>query len=205
MVPLCWCCPPAPAPAAVAAMSSSATPSYHFKSFCGEFERVESALERLEASGFYWGSLSGTAAKRLLTLQPPGVFLIRDSSDHHHLFTLSVRTNTGITNLRIQQQGSAFHLEALPGAGHPPAFRCVIQLVEHYLCLGAVEGGPCYLEREGQPPVPLALTQPLCCKVPTLQELCRRAVRASVRGRGDTRAQLEGLPVPQGLLNSLCS
>ncbi|XP_061446268.1 suppressor of cytokine signaling 3-like [Rhineura floridana] len=204
MVPLCWCCPPAPAPAAVA-MTSTATPSYHFKSFCGEFEQVESALERLEASGFYWGSLSGTEAKQLLTSQPPGVFLVRDSSDHHHLFTLSIRTNTGITNLRIQQQGSAFHLEALPGAGHAPAFHCVVQLVEHYLCLGTVERGPCYLEREGQPPVPLALLHPLCCKVPTLQELCRRAVRASMRGRGDTRAQLQALPVPQGLLNSLCS
>uniref|UniRef100_H9GQS4 Uncharacterized protein n=1 Tax=Anolis carolinensis TaxID=28377 RepID=H9GQS4_ANOCA len=182
MVPLCWCCPSAPAPA-VAAMSGAATPSYHFKSFCGEFERVESALERLEASGYYWGSLSGAEAKRLLTSQLPGVFLVRDSSDHHHLFTLSVRTTTGITNLRIQQQGSAFHLEALPGAGHPPAFCCVVQLVEHYLCLGA----------------------PLRCKVPTLQELCRRAVRTSVQGRGDLRARLQGLPVPQGLLNSLCS
>ncbi|XP_034992546.2 suppressor of cytokine signaling 3 [Zootoca vivipara] len=204
MVPLCWCCMPAPTPAA-AAMTGTGTTSYHFKSFCGEFERVESALERLEASGFYWGSLSGAEAKRLLTSQPPGVFLVRDSSDHHHLFTLSVRTNTGITNLRIQQQGSAFHLEALPGAGHPPAFHCVVRLVEHYLCLGAVEGGPCYLEREGQPPVPLALAHPLCCKVPTLQELSRRAVRASMRGRGDARAQLQRLPVPQGLLNSLCT
>lgn len=204
MVPLCWCCPPARA-TATAAMNNTATPSYHFKSFCGEFERVESALERLEASGFYWGSLSGAEAKRLLTSQLPGVFLVRDSSDHHHLFTLSVRTNTGITNLRIQQQGSAFHLETLPGKGHLPAFCCVVQLVEHYLCLGAVEGGACYLEREGQPPVPLALTHPLRCKVPTLQEMCRRAVRASVRGGRDTRAQLQGLPVPQGLLNSLCS
>ncbi|XP_060636404.2 suppressor of cytokine signaling 3-like [Anolis sagrei] len=204
MVPLCWCCPSAPAPA-VAAMSGAATTSYHFKSFCGEFERVESALERLEASGYYWGSLSGAEAKQLLISQLPGVFLVRDSSDHHHLFTLSVRTTTGITNLRIQQQGSTFHLEALPGAGHPPAFRCVVQLVEHYLCLGAVDGGPCYLEREGQPPVPLALTQPLRCKVPTLQELCRRAVRTNVQGRGDLRARLQGLPVPQGLLNSLCS
>ncbi|KYO44410.1 suppressor of cytokine signaling 3-like [Alligator mississippiensis] len=183
--------PPGPAP----------PNSYHYKSFCGDFERVETVLERLEASGFYWGSLSGTEAKRLLSPHPPGAFLVRDSSDHRHLFTLSLRTGTGITNLRIQQRGTAFHLETLPGAPPPPAFACVVQLVEHYLAQGR-HGGPCYLEAQGGAPVPLALARPLRCKVPSLQELCRRAVRASVRA-GSGEHDLEGLPVPRALRNSL--
>uniref|UniRef100_A0A8C8SSD2 Suppressor of cytokine signaling 1 n=1 Tax=Pelusios castaneus TaxID=367368 RepID=A0A8C8SSD2_9SAUR len=140
------------------------------------------ALERLEASGFYWGSLSGAEAKRLLSPHPPGAFLVRDSSDHRHLFTLSLRTAAGITNLRIQQQGAAFHLETLPGSPRPPAFTCVVQLVEHYL--------------------PLALARPLRCKVASLQELCRRAVRASIRV-GTEGPDLEGLPVPRAVRNSL--
>uniref|UniRef100_A0A674K1H3 SH2 domain-containing protein n=1 Tax=Terrapene triunguis TaxID=2587831 RepID=A0A674K1H3_9SAUR len=44
--------------------------------------------------GFYWGSLSGAEAKRLLSPHPPGAFLVRDSSDHRHLFTLSLRTGS---------------------------------------------------------------------------------------------------------------
>lgn len=201
MVPLCWpclhCCPYPPA-----AMSGPPAPSYHYRSFCGDFERVETALERLEASGFYWGSLSGAEAKRLLSPHPPGAFLVRDSSDHRHLFTLSLRTGAGITNLRIQQQGAAFHLETQPGAPCPPAFTCVVQLVEHYLGRAGHPGGPCYLEAQGSRPEPLALARPLRCKVASLQELCRRAVRASVRA-GTEGPDLEGLPVPRALRNSL--
>lgn len=201
MVPLCGpCLPCCPYPAA--AMSGAPAPSYHYRSFCGDFERVETALERLEASGFYWGSLSGAEAKRLLSPHPPGAFLVRDSSDHRHLFTLSLRTSSGITNLRIQQQGAAFHLETLPGAPRPPAFACVVQLVEHYLAQDGPPGPPCYLEAQGSRPEPLALARPLRCKVATLQELCRRAVRASVRA-GTGEAALERLPVPRALRNSL--
>uniref|UniRef100_A0A8C0ITZ4 Suppressor of cytokine signaling 3 n=1 Tax=Chelonoidis abingdonii TaxID=106734 RepID=A0A8C0ITZ4_CHEAB len=185
--------PPAPQPPAL---------SYHYRSFCGDFERVETALERLDASGFYWGSLSGAEAKRLLSPHPPGAFLVRDSSDHRHLFTLSLRTGAGITNLRIQQQGAAFHLETQPGAPSPPAFACVVQLVEHYLAQAGHPGGPCYLEAQGSRPEPLALARPLRCKVASLQELCRRAVRASIRA-GTGGPDLEGLPVPRALRNSL--
>ncbi|XP_030053758.1 suppressor of cytokine signaling 3-like [Microcaecilia unicolor] len=196
-----------PSPGFMAMTSPAAAKlSYHYKSFCGNFERVETALERLEASGFYWSTLSGAEAKKLLADQALGVFLIRDSSDHHHLFTLSVRTAAGITNLRIKQEGPSFFLETVPGAEQPPTFNCVVKLVDHYVRLtsaGESDSNLCYVEGKERP-VPLVLTRPLNCKVVSLQHLCRRTVAANVaRGvASPSAAELEDMPVP-GVLRSV--
>ncbi|MEE6482881.1 hypothetical protein FKM82_013377 [Ascaphus truei] len=190
----------------LAAMSSQAAQlSYHYKSFCGDFDRVETALERLEASGYYWSTLSGAEAKKLLTDQPVGSFLIRDSSDHHHLFTLSIRTSAGITNLRIKHDGPTFYLETVAGAEHPPTFPCVVKLVEHYMHLtaaGESDSNLCHIEGKDQP-VPLMLTQPLNCKVVSLQYLCKRTVVANMPSDASgSEENLEDLPVSKVLRNA---
>ncbi|XP_075694957.1 suppressor of cytokine signaling 3-like [Rhinoderma darwinii] len=190
----------------LAAMSSQAAQlSYHYKSFCGDYERVETALERLEATGYYWSTLSGTEAKKLLSDQPVGSFLIRDSSDHHHLFTLSLRTSAGITNLRIKLEGTSFYLETVAGAESPPTFPCVVKLVEHYMRLtaaGESDSNLCYIEGK-EHPVPLMLTQPLNCKVVSLQYLCKRTVVASMPAEASgSDGNLEELPVSKMLRNA---
>ncbi|XP_068099028.1 suppressor of cytokine signaling 3-like [Hyperolius riggenbachi] len=207
MVTLRWSCFHRCFPSSIlAAMSSQAAQlSYHYKSFCGDYERVETALERLEASGYYWSTLSGTEAKKLLSDQPVGSFLIRDSSDHHHLFTLSLRTSAGITNLRIKLEGTSFYLETVVGTETPPTFPCVVKLVEHYMRLtaaGESDSNLCYIEGKDQP-VPLMLTQPLNCKVVSLQYLCKRTVVANMpAGASGSDGNLEELPVPKMLRNA---
>ncbi|KAM4703065.1 suppressor of cytokine signaling 3-like [Rhinophrynus dorsalis] len=189
-----------------AAMSSQAAQlSYHYKSFCGDYEQVETALERLEASGYYWSTLSGTEAKKLLADHPIGSFLIRDSSDHHHLFTLSLRTSAGITNLRIKLDGPSFYLETVAGTESPPTFPCVVKLVEHYMRLtatGESDSNMCYIEGNDQP-VPLRLTQPLNCKVVSLQYLCKRTVVANMPSEASSSGvNTEELPVSKMLRNA---
>ncbi|XP_053307939.1 suppressor of cytokine signaling 3-like [Spea bombifrons] len=193
-------------PSVLAAMSSQAAQlSYHYKSFCGDYEQVETALERLEASGYYWSTLSGAEAKKLLSDQPVGSFLIRDSSDHHHLFTLSLRTTVGITNLRIKLEGPSFYLETVAGGESPPTFPCVVKLVEHYMRLtaaGESDSNLCYIEGKDQP-APLMLTQPLNCKVVSLQYLCKRTVVANMPSEASgSGSNLEDLPVSKVLRNA---
>ncbi|XP_078511185.1 suppressor of cytokine signaling 3-like [Lissotriton helveticus] len=201
MVTLGWCCSYRCLyllPSSFMAMTSPEL-SYHYKSFCGDFGGVEMALQKLEASGFYWSTLSGTEAKKLLSDQPVGVFLIRDSSDHHHLFTLSVRTTAGITNLRVKQEGQAFYLETVPGAERPPTFPCVVKLVDHYMHLTSVgesDSNLCYIDGKDHP-IPLILTKPLIHKVVSLQYLCKRTMVANVHsGSIPSGADLEDMPVP---------
>ncbi|KAE8593793.1 hypothetical protein XENTR_v10019320 [Xenopus tropicalis] len=208
MVTLRWSCfHRCPCPSSIfAAMNRQAAQlSYHYKSFCGDYERVETALERLEASGYYWSTLSGTEAKKLLSDQPVGSFLIRDSSDHHHLFTLSLRTSAGITNLRIKLEGPSFYLETVAGAESPHTFPCVVKLVEHYMRLtaaGESDSNLCYIEGNDQP-VPLMLTQPLNCKVVSLQYLCKRTVVANMPAEASSSGEnMEELPVSKMLRNA---
>ncbi|KAE8284192.1 Suppressor of cytokine signaling 3 [Larimichthys crocea] len=83
---------------------SNFTP-HHFKPFSSHahYQQVMHALRKLQESGFYWGPVGGREASSMLRSEPPGTFLIRDSSDHHHFFTLSVQTARGTKNLRIHR------------------------------------------------------------------------------------------------------
>ncbi|XP_043935361.1 suppressor of cytokine signaling 3-like [Protopterus annectens] len=197
--PCCFCFHVMPLP--------SDKPSYHYKLFCGEYECIENAIKRLEASGFYWSTLPGAEAKRLLTMQPVGAFLVRDSSDHRHLFTLSVRTEAGITNLRIKQKDCLFYLETDPGTEKPHTFDCVVKLVDHYASQatdGLSEVTFCYTEGK-ECTVPLILNKPLNCRVVTLQDLCKRTIVRNLQPRasGSGSEIVEGLPVPKTMKDAL--
>ncbi|XP_078392478.1 suppressor of cytokine signaling 3-like [Cetorhinus maximus] len=194
---------------------------YRFRAFAGGYERVEGALARLESSGFYWAALSGAEASWRLAGQPVGTFLLRDSADPRHLFTLSVRTEAGITNLRVRQRrpagsgevegerGGAFYLETEGGGPATPAatYDCVVKLADHYVRLSGQ--GAALVRRQGgrgrgHHPLPLLLRRPLLCKVPALQDLCRRALNLHLAGVGrDARGRLEALPLPSSLRDSL--
>ncbi|XP_041035998.1 suppressor of cytokine signaling 3-like, partial [Carcharodon carcharias] len=200
-----------PAPTALASLESG----YRFRAFAGGFERVEGALARLESSGFYWAALSGAEATWRLSRQPVGTFLLRDSADPRHLFTLSVRTEAGITNLRVRQrrasasgEGGAFYLETEGGGPAAPAaaYNCVVKLADHYVRLSGE--GAALVRRQGgrgrgHDPLPLLLRRPLLCKVATLQDLCRRALNLHLAAGRGARERLEALPLPSSLRDTL--
>lgn len=144
----------------------------------------------LRESGWYWGSITACEAKQQLLKMPEGTFLVRDSTHPSYLFTLSVKTNRGPTNVRIEYSDSKFRLDTnCLSKPRILAFPDVVSLVQHYVL-------SCTAEHRGEapapasaPPVPkepaavhLKLIQPLKRKdkASSLQHLCRLRINQCV-------------------------
>ncbi|CAL8310275.1 unnamed protein product [Boreogadus saida] len=172
------------------------------------YQQVMMALRKLRESGFYWGAVGGREASSLLRSEAPGTFLVRDSSDHHHFFTLSVQTARGTKNLRIHSERGGFFLQPDPhSVRQPPQFDCVLKLIAHYMGkgpehwgevggaaagatmvgagpgVGTATGGGVYLIHSGGEKVALELRRPLSSSLSSLQHLCRRTLN-NRRGGG---------------------
>lgn len=164
----------------------------HYKPFSSHahYQQVMCAVRKLQESGFYWGAVSGREASSLLRTEPPGTFLVRDSSDHHHFFALSVQTSRGTKNLRIHSRDDVFFLQRDPQSAHePPRFDCVLKLIAHYM--GKSHDGAIrhvYSIHSGGEKVPLELRRPLCTSLSSLQHLCRRTLNNASLGSRSERA-----------------
>lgn len=189
--------------------ASNLTP-HRYKPFSSHahYQQVMCALRKLQESGFYWGAVEGREASSLLRSEPPGTFLVRDSSNHHHFFTLSVQTACGTKNLRIHSEGGGFFLQ--PDARSTqtaPHFDCVLKLIAHYMGNGAcggglnegeaggdtgATGGNVYLIHTGGERVPLELRRPLSSSLSSLQHLCRK----TLNGQLGAAERAEHLPHP---------
>lgn len=171
--------------------------------------QVMRALHKLQESGFYWGAVGGREASSLLRSEPPGTFLIRDSSDHHHFFTLSVQTARGTKNLRIHSEGGGFFLQPDPqNTQEPPQFDCVLKLIAHYMGKGPdtgrtregasggnseegkMKGRNVYLIHTGGEKIPLELLRPLLNSLSSLQHMCRRTLNNQGLGSSERTEQL---------------
>uniref|UniRef100_A0A673NFF3 Cytokine-inducible SH2-containing protein n=1 Tax=Sinocyclocheilus rhinocerous TaxID=307959 RepID=A0A673NFF3_9TELE len=62
--------------------------------------------------GWYWGGVTASEARDALIGVSEGTFLVRDSSHPLYLFTLSVQTWRGPTNVRIQYDSGRFRLDS---------------------------------------------------------------------------------------------
>lgn len=52
--------------------------------------------------GWYWGPLSSEAAEKILSNEPDGSFIVRDSSDDHYIFSLTFKLNNSVRHVRIE-------------------------------------------------------------------------------------------------------
>ncbi|KAM4530270.1 suppressor of cytokine signaling 3-like [Odontesthes bonariensis] len=178
------------------AMSSSPLDSkmrlpYHYKTFTSksQYTMVLATLHRLQQSDFYWSTITGKEANALLVAQPTGTFLIRDSSDNRHLFTLCVKTASGTKNLRIQCDANSFYLQTDPkNINSVPHFDCVLKLVQHYMP-HSKENTDYYINSGGEK-IPLELIKPLYHCLSTLQHLSRK----TVNGHVDISSKRDQLP-----------
>ncbi|XP_007428564.2 suppressor of cytokine signaling 3 [Python bivittatus] len=184
-----------------AGMSHPLDTSLRLKTFSSksEYQLVVNAVRKLQESGFYWSTVTGGQANLLLSSEPIGTFLIRDSSDQRHFFTLSVKTESGTKNLRIQCEGGSFSLQSDPHSSQPvPRFDCVLKLVHHYMPLPEQQPGEAshpkraYYIYSGGEKIPLVLSRPLSSSVSTLQHLCRK----TVNGHLDSYEKRTQLPAP---------
>ncbi|KAM9295995.1 suppressor of cytokine signaling 3 [Gastrophryne carolinensis] len=176
-------------------MSRGLDCSLRLKTFSSrsQYNLVLSAVHKLQESGFYWSTVTGTQANMLLGSEPAGTFLIRDSSDNRHFFTLSVKTESGTKNLRIQCEPCGFSLQTDPRSSQPvPRFDCVLKLLRHYMPAKDSGNRRSYYIYSGGERVPLLLSRPLSTSVSSLQHLCRKAVNGHLE-EFDAREQL---PLP---------
>ena len=79
-----------------------------------DVQRLVSNCRQLNDSQFYVAELSSTDAKRRLRSCPPGTFLVRDSAHPRHLYSLTVRTQRGVTSIRAVYDVHGFRLDSDP-------------------------------------------------------------------------------------------
>ncbi|XP_048103007.1 suppressor of cytokine signaling 3a [Alosa alosa] len=169
--------------------SKSRQPPLRCKTFSGimQHQLILQALSKLQQSGFYWGAISGREAQSLLETQSVGTFLLRDSSDTRHFFTLTVKMQQGTKNLRVQCDSNSFWLESDPHNQTVPQFDCVLKMIHFYMPEG--DSPSCYISSSGGK-IPLILHRPLTCGLTSLQHLCRK----TVNGHQDVCVERQHLP-----------
>lgn len=149
---------------------------------------LEPVLKRLQQSGFYYGSITAIQAKTLLQDQAVGKFLVRDSSDMRHLFTITLVTTNGVTNIRIifcksffsLDKNDAFTRQPISNDSEKdqatPKFDCVVKLVFYYMLSSRM----LFEKNSIATGHTLLLLSPLYKEVSSLQHLCRRTLHSQI-------------------------
>nr|XP_018898009.1 PREDICTED: MATH and LRR domain-containing protein PFE0570w-like [Bemisia tabaci]XP_018898010.1 PREDICTED: MATH and LRR domain-containing protein PFE0570w-like [Bemisia tabaci] len=65
-------------------------------------------IEKVKDYGWYWGPISGEAAEKILSNEPDGSFIVRDSSDDHYIFSLTFKLNGCVRHVRIEHDQGNF-------------------------------------------------------------------------------------------------
>lgn len=152
-------------------------------------------LSQLKMCGWYWGDLSSEEAEDILKNTQDGSFILRDSSDACHLFTLSLKAKNLVVSVRVAFSRGQFKLDSLRQEDSP-GFENMVDLVDYYL---ADKSREFYVAVPDMEEFAVSLQYPVWKEVPTLQHLCRRRIVQRCR----TAEQLDSLPLPLHLIRFL--
>ena len=152
-------------------------------------------LRRLKMCGWYWGDLSSQQANDILKTAQDGSFIVRDSNDACHLFTLSMKANNLVISVRVAFSRGQFKLDSCHQEDCP-AFKSVVDLIDYYL---EDQSNKFYVTVPEVGEFPVSLKHPIWKEVPTLQHLCRKSIVQCCR----TSQRLKLLPLPQHLIRYL--
>lgn len=149
-------------------------------------------IRRLRMCGWYWGDISSEQAKEILRRTQNGSFILRDSSDACHLFTLSLKANNIIVSVRVAFSRGLFKLDSW-NQEDSPSFNSVVDMIEYYL---EDESHEFYVELPNIGEFRVCLRHPIWKEVPELQHMCRTTVVKYCR----TSEKLGLLPLPPHLI-----
>lgn len=135
-------------------------------------------LINLSKCGWYWGPISRSEADYRLSNAGDGSFLVRDSSDDHHLLSLSFRSNGRTYHTRVEHNNGLFSFTSQPLL--PAAYPSVIMLINESM-KKSKSGVFCYScgRSPNNQKVPVRLIKPVSRfnQIPSLQFLCRFVIR----------------------------
>ncbi|XP_063240976.1 uncharacterized protein LOC134541442 [Bacillus rossius redtenbacheri] len=156
-----------------------------------------SSIEKVKDYGWYWGPISGEAAEKILSNEPDGSFIVRDSSDDHYIFSLTFKLNGVIRHVRIEHDQGNFSF----GSSTKFKSHTIVDFIEN-----AVEHSRSgrYLfflhRRPVLGPMRVQLLHPVSRfkQVQSLQHMCRFVILKLVR-----RDLIPTLPLPRRLIDYL--
>jgi suppressor of cytokine signaling 2 len=155
---------------------------------------LSKVLKTLRESAWYWGPLANADAQKLLENTEDGTFLLRDSADDRHLFTLTFKVEGIVSSVRLELYRGLFRLYSTE-CGTCPAFDCVVSLVNFYI---KNDVRLFWLERPDGPRISVKLKKPLLVAVPSLQHWCRQTINNCTHPE-----LIRKLPLPQKLKSYL--
>jgi len=155
------------------------------------------SIEKVKDHGWYWGPISGEAAERILAKEPDGSFVVRDSSDHHYIFSLTFKLNGFVRHVRIEHDQGNFSFGSFTKFKSNTIVDFIENAVEHS------RSGRYLFFLHRRPvlgPMRVQLLHPVSRfkRVQSLQHMCRYIIVKHVR-----RDLLNLLPVPTRLKNYL--
>ena len=161
---------------------------------------LSAVLKRLKLCGWYWGELSSQKAEEILSTTRTGSFLVRDSNDACHLFTVSLKVRTMVISVRVAFSKGLFKLDS-SSQWDCPSFFCVVDLIDYYV---ADSHRFFYVDVPEVGEIVVKLRHPVLKEVPQLQDLCRMVIVRQYR----TSDKIDELPLPSHLkryLSEFCS
>ncbi|KAL4717503.1 hypothetical protein ACJJTC_000652 [Scirpophaga incertulas] len=154
------------------------------------------SLQKVKDYGWYWGPISVEAAEKILSNEPDGSFIVRDSSDDHYIFTLTFKLN-GLRHVRIEHDQGNFCF------GGCTMFKAqtIVEFIENAVETSRSGRYLFFLNlRPVLGPVRVQLLYPVSRfkRVQSLQHMCRFVILKYVR-----RDLIPRLPLPRRLLDYL--
>lgn len=159
---------------------------------------ITANIDKVKDFGWYWGPISSKGAERILSNEPNGSFLVRDSSDDRYIFSLTFKWNDSLRHVRIDQYLGLFSF----GSGTQFNYRTIMEFIESSV-EHSKSGRFLFFYERGPPhePIRMQLSNPVSRfkHVQSLRHLCRFVIHKTVV-RKDL---IQTLPLPPRLLDYL--
>ncbi|CAH0547277.1 unnamed protein product [Brassicogethes aeneus] len=154
-------------------------------------------IQRVKDYGWYWGPISSEAAEKILSNEPDGSFIVRDSSDDHYIFSLTFKLNNCVRHVRIEHDQGNFSFGSCTKFKSQTIVEFIENAVEHS------RSGRYLFFLHRRPvigPVRVQLLHPVSRfkQIQSLQHMCRFVIHKVVR-----RDLIPSLPLPRRIIDYL--
>ncbi|KAF5279090.1 hypothetical protein FQA39_LY05768 [Lamprigera yunnana] len=178
-------------------ITNRALPPLPYKAEDEQGLHFSTSIQKVKDYGWYWGPISSEAAEKVLSNEPDGSFIVRDSSDDHYIFSLTLKLNNSVRHVRIEHDQGNFSFGSCTKFKSQTIVEFIENAVEHS------RSGRYLFFLHRRPvigPVRVQLLHPVSRfkQVQSLQHMCRFVILKMVR-----RDLLCKLPLPRRMIDYL--